>query len=390
MPVKYADDALTTLAANLSTTATSMTVASSATFPTLGTSDYFYATLQRSSDNAKETVRVETVSGTNWIMVRAQGSGETALAFVAGDAVELRVCANLLDDLALASDELAGVLVETQTVTTAGQLAFTLANFTYNIAIDGALSVFYEGVYLTKNVQWTPTSSSVVTLAESVPTEVGERLVFVKNATVSTNTPLAANTTYTPPGTGAVDTDTQTALRGLLVPLDQFPTVQTGLDSGATGATQAFTLNKDSMSTDKVELNETYQTYIEGYGSAESILSFTNTDGTQCVSIPAMGSDRYHSILRNFKVQGGALTGDGVHANTPTIAPWIQGLWIRDCSGSGKAGLKMTDAFIGRIDDVKSFSNDIGIDLINTKGIAGSGSWVSDNVSQSRSRGLAW
>jgi len=172
MPVKYADDALTTLAANLSTTATSMTVASSATFPTLGTSDYFYATLQRSSDNAKETVRVETVSGTNWIMVRAQGSGETALAFVAGDAVELRVCANLLDDLALASDELAGVLVETQTVTTAGQLAFTLANFTYNIAIDGALTVFYEGVYLTKNVQWTPTSSSVVTLAESVPTEV--------------------------------------------------------------------------------------------------------------------------------------------------------------------------------------------------------------------------
>lgn len=101
MPVKYNDDAVTTLASSLSAVALTCSVSSSSTFPTLSTGEYFYTTIIRASDNAKETIKITNVSGTTWTIVRAQGSGESALAFLAGDAVELRVGANLIEDISV-------------------------------------------------------------------------------------------------------------------------------------------------------------------------------------------------------------------------------------------------------------------------------------------------
>ncbi len=98
MPVKYNDDAVTTLASSLSAVALTCSVSSSSTFPTLSTGEYFFATIIRASDNAKETIKVTAVSGTTWTIIRARGAGESALAFLAADAIEIRMGVNLIQD----------------------------------------------------------------------------------------------------------------------------------------------------------------------------------------------------------------------------------------------------------------------------------------------------
>lgn len=95
--VLFANNATTTLAANLTAGGTSMTVGSSAGFPSPSSPNYFYCTLVRASDSAIEIIKVTAVSGTTWTIVRAQDN-TTALAFVTGDKAELRLTnAGLLD-----------------------------------------------------------------------------------------------------------------------------------------------------------------------------------------------------------------------------------------------------------------------------------------------------
>jgi len=55
-------------------------------------------TLIRASDSAIEVIKVTNITGTTWTIVRAQ-EGTTALDFVAGDKVELRVTAGFLQGL---------------------------------------------------------------------------------------------------------------------------------------------------------------------------------------------------------------------------------------------------------------------------------------------------
>ena len=91
MGVKYTNNAETTLASAISSTsATSVTVASSSTFPSLSGSDYFYATLELADASAREVVKVTAVSGTTWTVVRAQDD-TTARTFSVDDKVELRL-----------------------------------------------------------------------------------------------------------------------------------------------------------------------------------------------------------------------------------------------------------------------------------------------------------
>lgn len=118
----FANNATTTLAANLASGSTSVSVASSSGFPAPSSPDYFYSTLIRASDNAIEIVKITAVSGTTWTIVRAQ-DGTTALNFVTGDKIELRMTnVQLL--------ELPGRLTATQKLvpaTSAGSLSGTIA-----------------------------------------------------------------------------------------------------------------------------------------------------------------------------------------------------------------------------------------------------------------------
>ncbi len=90
MAVKFSNNATTTLSANVSAGATSFSVDSASTFPTLGTGDWCYITL---SGSATEVVKVTDIDGTTFTCEALANS------YSSGDAVGLRVSAETLDDV---------------------------------------------------------------------------------------------------------------------------------------------------------------------------------------------------------------------------------------------------------------------------------------------------
>lgn len=100
MPAKFTNNATATLAASLSTSSTSVTVTSGqgALFPTLGASEYFFATLTNSSNNI-EIVKITARASDTLTAVRAQ-EGTTALTWNAADKLELRITSAVLTNFA--------------------------------------------------------------------------------------------------------------------------------------------------------------------------------------------------------------------------------------------------------------------------------------------------
>lgn len=93
MGVKVTNNAATTITADLSSTALSLTVATGTgvLFPVLGAGDYFYATLVNTSGNF-EVVKVTARTDDVMTIVRAQ-EGTLALPFPNNSRFELRVTA---------------------------------------------------------------------------------------------------------------------------------------------------------------------------------------------------------------------------------------------------------------------------------------------------------
>jgi hypothetical protein len=100
MTVKWTNNATTTIASGIASGATSITVAggTGALFPTLGTGDYFYATLNN-ANNDIEIVKVTARSGDVMTVTRGE-EGTTAAAWVGGDKFELRPTAAGFTDAA--------------------------------------------------------------------------------------------------------------------------------------------------------------------------------------------------------------------------------------------------------------------------------------------------
>jgi|9_EtaG_2_1085328.scaffolds.fasta_scaffold06643_2 ribosomal protein L18 len=98
MSVKFSNNGHSTLAASLTSSATSITVASGhgARFPSLSSGEYFYATLIDASNNL-EIVKVTARSSDVLTATRAQES-TTARAYAIGDRIELRITAQGLTD----------------------------------------------------------------------------------------------------------------------------------------------------------------------------------------------------------------------------------------------------------------------------------------------------
>ena len=93
MAVKFANNAYSTLAASITSGATSVTLTTGegARFPTLTGADYFYATLIDSSNNL-EIVKV-TARSTDVLTVVRGSESTTARAYAAGDRLEQRITA---------------------------------------------------------------------------------------------------------------------------------------------------------------------------------------------------------------------------------------------------------------------------------------------------------
>jgi hypothetical protein len=95
MGVKYSNNATTTLPAPITDAATSITVTSTTTFPTVTGGDYAYVTL--ASSTATEVVKCTDITGNVLTVIRAQ-EGTTASAFTTDDRVEVRVTTAMLTD----------------------------------------------------------------------------------------------------------------------------------------------------------------------------------------------------------------------------------------------------------------------------------------------------
>ena len=97
MGVVFTNNAETTLAAAISSTsATSISVTSSSTFPAIQAGEYFYATVDDGTNH--EIVKITGISGTTWTVVRATDNS-TARTFANGSTVQLRATAALLTDI---------------------------------------------------------------------------------------------------------------------------------------------------------------------------------------------------------------------------------------------------------------------------------------------------
>lgn len=103
MAVKFTNNATTTLAGSISSSSTSLSVASGTgvLFPALSSSaDWFMATLVKlvAGTPVQEIVKVTARSSDAMTIVRAQ-EGTTATTFAAGDKIELRITAKALQDV---------------------------------------------------------------------------------------------------------------------------------------------------------------------------------------------------------------------------------------------------------------------------------------------------
>ena len=98
MALKYTNNASSTIASGINSSATTITLATGegAEFPTLGSGDYFYATLV--GTGATEIVKVTARSSDTLTVVRGQDN-TTAASWDAGTKFELRVCAALINDI---------------------------------------------------------------------------------------------------------------------------------------------------------------------------------------------------------------------------------------------------------------------------------------------------
>ena len=110
MTVKFTNNASTTVATAINTTATSLVVASAAGFPALsGSGDYCYLTIQQAAGTNVEVVKATALSSNTFTIVRAQ-DGTSAGSWSVSDVVELRVTAALLTDIVDAATHDSSVL----------------------------------------------------------------------------------------------------------------------------------------------------------------------------------------------------------------------------------------------------------------------------------------
>ena len=141
MGVVFTNNAETTLAAAItSTSATSISVTSSSTFPTVGAGEYFYATIDDGSNN--EIVKITAVSGTTWTVVRAQDN-TTARTFANGSTVQLRTTAALLTDI---QENIASKSANQTVYNATAASSATAYDIGINPGVEANAMVFLDGV----------------------------------------------------------------------------------------------------------------------------------------------------------------------------------------------------------------------------------------------------
>ena len=221
MTVKFTNNASTTVGTGINASATSLTVASASSFPSLsGADDYCYLTLQGATNTTREVVKATALSSNTFTIVRAQDN-TSAASWVAGDIVELRMTAALLTDVIDAAT-VEGVKTNYQYTPTAGQTVFSGAdNASATMIINQAalVSVYMNGVRLVQGTDYSVSSANnTVTLgigattADIIDIEVYGNFVGQSGAAVGITGGSITGTAITATSLGATGTATLNTL----------------------------------------------------------------------------------------------------------------------------------------------------------------------------------
>lgn len=119
MPVIYSNNASTTLSAGINNSTTTIGIASATGFPSIGSGEYYFATIANTNNTKIEVVKV-TAGTTSLTVTRAQ-DGTTAQAFDSGDNFQLRVTAATLEaatktDVNITAGAIAGAAISNDAI----------------------------------------------------------------------------------------------------------------------------------------------------------------------------------------------------------------------------------------------------------------------------------
>ena len=126
MPVIYSNNASTSLSAGINNSVTTIPIASASGFPTIGTDEYYFATIANTANTKIEVVKV-TAGTTSLTVTRAQG-GTSAQAFDSGDNFQLRVTADTLLAATQTDVKITGGSIATAAIADDAVTAAKLAN----------------------------------------------------------------------------------------------------------------------------------------------------------------------------------------------------------------------------------------------------------------------
>lgn len=330
MAVLYTNNAVSTLAASITSTATSFSVASGngALFPVLSGADYFYATLYNTAGTI-EIVKVTARSVDTFTVARAQ-DGTTGTAYSAGDKVELRLVRAALDD----------IKTDTKGSLSSGNVTSALGFTPYNATNP---SGYTANTGTVTSVGGTGTVSGI-TLSGTVTTSGNLTLGGTLSVTPSNFASQTANTFLAAPN-GAAGTPTFRAVVAADIPtLNQSTTgnaatatTATNQSGGTVSATTGAFSGKITASSGATGAGTSSSLYVSGD------ITTARTSTTGVIYLGTSGSNYLYYDGANYAMPGGQLDVNGSRvltaANYTSYAPsttgsGASGTWAINVSGS--------------------------------------------------------
>ena len=217
MAVKFTNNAKTTLASGITSSATSATVTDGSVFPSLSSGEHFYCTFDDGTNN--EIVKVTARSGNTLTIVRA-ADNTTARAFSSGNQAELRATAALLTDI---QENIAAKSANQTVYNTTTASSATSYNVGTDPGVEGNAMVFLNGVL--QHHDTISFSGSTLTFDTAPPNGMAleviiDNLINLQSSNLTVDTFTAADVVGVGPQTDFTLSDTPAAEQNLIVFVD--------------------------------------------------------------------------------------------------------------------------------------------------------------------------